>query len=149
MTPPPNDRGGRSGDSDDLSGLFDDEPGSRRPGPTGDLGGLFGDEPPTPAIEPFPTSVPQDERPRLSDDERRAIKERRDLVDRLRAWRKDEAERRGVTTLAVLPNPGIEWLVDNRPGTLDELAAAPDLGPDRIARYGQALLAKLSPATSS
>lgn len=92
---------------------------------------------------------PPDERPRLSDDERRAIKERRDLVDRLRAWRKDEAERRGVTTLAVLPNPGIEWLVDNRPGTLDELAAAPDLGPDRIARYGQALLAKLSPATSS
>lgn len=81
-----------------------------------------------------------DAKPRLSAEERAAAAERRTRVDALRAWRKRTAEQQGMTTLAVLPNPAIEWLVDERPRSLDELAACEDLGALRTARYGKALI---------
>lgn len=61
-------------------------------------------------------------------------------VDRFKLWRKREAEQRGVPTLVVLPNPAIDWLVDERPTSIDALATCPDIGIDRIARYGDKLV---------
>ncbi len=83
---------------------------------------------------------PPDEKPRLDDAARLAAKRRRDIDERIRTWRKHEAERRKVSTLAVLPNPAIEWLLDVRPTTVEGLGACSDLGADRIRRYGEKLV---------
>ncbi len=80
------------------------------------------------------------ERPRPSEDERqrRRLLERRE--DALRAWRKAEAVARGVPTVVVLPNPALDWLVAQDGVDLASLAAHPDVGPKRAARYGADLL---------
>lgn len=78
-------------------------------------------------------------------DERRAERERRAREDVLRRWRQQAARERGVPNLVVLPNPALEWILERRPRTPDDLALCPDLGPKRIARYGEALL-RLLPA---
>ena len=78
--------------------------------------------------------------PPRSAEERRQGKADRKLEDALRTWRKDEAARRDVPNVVVLPNPGMAWMIETRPRTLEALAACTDLGPKRLARYGEALL---------
>ncbi len=56
--------------------------------------------------------------------------------DRLKAWRRQEASRRGVPLLVVLPVAAVRHL--QRYGTQD-LQSVPQLGPKRIARYGSEL----------
>ena len=46
----------------------------------------------------------------------------------------------------MLPNPGLAWLATEVPQRIEELAACPDLGPKRIARYGTKWLELLNNA---
>jgi ribonuclease D len=64
--------------------------------------------------------------------------------ERLRRWRGEEAVRRGVPNAVVLPNPGLEAIAEGAPATVADLAALPDVGPKRAARYGEAILAVLA-----
>ncbi|MDJ0973110.1 MAG: HRDC domain-containing protein [Planctomycetota bacterium] len=83
-------------------------------------------------------------RPTLTPTEAMEAKVRRARTDALKAWRRTEIDRRKVPGVVVLPNPAIAWLSAEDPTTLDELAACPDIGPKRIARYGKAILAALA-----
>lgn len=80
------------------------------------------------------------ERPVLSEEQRRTIRDQKRRETAIRLWRRDEAAARGVPNVVVLPNPAMEWLVQRGHATVDELAAHPDVGPKRAARYGLALL---------
>jgi ribonuclease D len=71
---------------------------------------------------------------------------RKERADRLNAWRRDEAARRGVTLHVVLPGHCIEALAAAPPSSLDELATFEVLGAARRARYGEALLGLLNGA---
>jgi ribonuclease D len=79
-------------------------------------------------------------RPRLSPEERRRLDRRRAVEDRFRAWRTDEAKRRGVPNVVVLPNPGMDDLLDHPPADAADLASRPDVGAKRAATYGDVLL---------
>jgi len=58
--------------------------------------------------------------------------------ERLKRWREKEAAARGVPLQVVLPARALEHLAEH--GT-DGLMTAPQLGPKRLARYGEALAA--------
>ena len=73
--------------------------------------------------------------PPLAD--RKAYKRRE---DRLRAFRRREAELTGTDEQAILPGHCTSELVARLPTTLDELTQIPGLGTARIARYGTTLL---------
>ena len=60
----------------------------------------------------------------------------RQRADRLRTWRRGEAEQRGVPPVVVLPPRALEYLSEHGAG---DLSAAPQLGEKRAARYGDAL----------
>lgn len=77
-----------------------------------------------------PPSLP----PRPNHREVDEAEERREK--RLKDWRRSEAERRKVPLQVVLPAKALEFL--KRYGAGD-LATAPQLGPKRIARYGEKL----------
>ena len=55
---------------------------------------------------------------------------------RLKAWRSEEAERRELPVHVILPPRALDWIA--RHGTA-ELAACPELGAKRVARYGARL----------
>jgi ribonuclease D len=73
---------------------------------------------------------------------RRKVLRRRE--EALRDWRRDEAARRKVPNVVVLPNPALEWIVETRPATVEALAAHPDVGRKRADRYGRAILDALA-----
>jgi ribonuclease D len=77
----------------------------------------------------------------LSPEEKRLQRAQRKTEDAIRAWRKTEAEARKVPNAVVLPNPAMVWLIEARPRSLAALAACPDIGPKRTARYGEKLVA--------
>lgn len=80
---------------------------------------------------------PKDARPKLTPAEVEANRALRKREDAFKNWRRKEAAKRDVPNAVVLPNPGLQWLLHEQPRSLDELAACPDLGPKRIARYGE------------
>jgi ribonuclease D len=86
---------------------------------------------------------PRSLRQRPTPEDARAARERRRIEDAVRAWRREEARRRGVPTTVVLPNPALAWLLDERPRDVPALEASPDIGPKRIARYGATLVSLL------
>lgn len=59
-----------------------------------------------------------------------------DRAKRLRSFRDEEAQRRGVTTQVVLPGRALEHLAEHGVAGLDD---CPQLGEKRLARYGDAL----------
>lgn len=93
--------------------------------------------------------VPEEERalfaPRVVD--RAAISRRRALELRAAAWRRREARARGVDEQVVLPGHCLQDVVDlARDGALDReaLARVSGLGPRRLERYGEILVALLA-----
>lgn len=84
------------------------------------------------------------ERPRASEEERQAQRRRRAREEALRDWRRAEAAARKVPNVVVLPNPALEWLSGASAVTLETLASAADIGPKRVARYGEALVTLLA-----
>jgi ribonuclease D len=65
--------------------------------------------------------------------------------ERLRRWRKEEAAARKVPNVVVLPNPALEAISDAPPASVEALAALPDVGAKRAARYGARILELLVP----
>ncbi len=89
---------------------------------------------------------PPTERPVRTSEERQALNRRRVLEEKARAWRTEEAKRRHVPNVVVLPNPALEDLLDHPPRDVADLASRPDVGSKRAARYGEALLRLLRPS---
>jgi len=54
----------------------------------------------------------------------------------LRTWRREQAERRELPPHVVLPPRALEWIVEHGAAQLER---CPELGPKRIARYGETL----------
>ena len=67
-----------------------------------------------------------------------------DLVARLRSWRSERSQEDAVPAYVVLHDATLRELAAVRPQTLDELASVKGLGPVKVERYGDALLAVLA-----
>ena len=92
---------------------------------------------------------PAPERPRPTAAERAAADVRRKTEERIRRWRTEEALGRRVVNAVVLPNPGMEALIETRPRTIEEIAALRDVGAKRASRYGAKYLELLGDPTPS
>jgi ribonuclease D len=79
-------------------------------------------------------------KPVLTAEEKRTARTAKQRTDRLKAWRRDEAKRRKVPNVVVLPNPAIAWLVREAPDEVTALRDCPDIGEKRMRRYGTQLL---------
>jgi ATP-dependent DNA helicase RecQ len=69
-----------------------------------------------------------------------------DLVERLRAWRRERAQADGVPAFHVLHDATLRALASARPASVAELAAVKGLGPAKIERYADDLLGMLAAA---
>lgn len=67
--------------------------------------------------------------------------EHRELFDALRSWRLEEARNRGVSAFVVFADSTLRQIAQRRPRTLDDLPTISGIGPAKVARYGQAVLA--------
>ncbi len=63
--------------------------------------------------------------------------------DALKAWRLTRAREDEVPAYLVFHNTTLEEIAARRPRTLDELAAVPGVGPAKLERYGEGVLAAL------
>lgn len=88
---------------------------------------------------------PAPTRPRRTPEERAQADLVREREERVRRWRNDEARRRGVPNVVVLPNPAMVAMAQAPPADLEALAAMPDVGRKRAARYGETILRLLAP----
>ncbi len=61
-------------------------------------------------------------------------------VDRLKIWRKERAQQRGVPTLVVLPNHSVLQAVAAGPTDIETLAALSTVGEKRARLYGEEIL---------
>ncbi|RMH76800.1 MAG: ATP-dependent DNA helicase, partial [Actinomyces sp.] len=68
-----------------------------------------------------------------------------DLRERLRTWRRERAAADGVPAFVVFADRTLDALVTARPRTPAELLAVPGIGPTKLERYGEAILAVLWP----
>ena len=64
-------------------------------------------------------------------------------LDRLRGWRTERARADGVPAYVVAPNALLEALAAAAPTDPDQLAEVQGMGPKRVERYGEAILAAL------
>jgi DNA helicase-2/ATP-dependent DNA helicase PcrA len=65
-------------------------------------------------------------------------------VERIKAWRLLEAGAREVPAYVVLTDATVWALAETCPSTNDELAAISGIGPDKMRRYADQLLALLA-----
>jgi ATP-dependent DNA helicase RecQ len=70
--------------------------------------------------------------------------EERQLIELLRNWRKQVADRERVPTYLICQDKTFEHLVILRPRTVEELVNIFGLGPVKIAKYGAELIAQLT-----
>jgi DNA helicase-2/ATP-dependent DNA helicase PcrA len=64
----------------------------------------------------------------------------------LRSWRSERAKADGVPAFVVMHDSTLAVIADRRPRTRGELAAVPGIGPAKLDRYGDDLLAALAAA---
>jgi superfamily II DNA helicase RecQ len=64
--------------------------------------------------------------------------------DVLKAWRLARAREDDVPAYLVFHNTTLEEIAARRPRSLDELAAVPGVGPAKLERYGDGVLAALA-----
>jgi len=64
----------------------------------------------------------------------------------LRAWRLERARADDVPAYVVFHNSTLEEIASRRPRSLDELGAVPGVGPSKLERYGEDVLAALAAA---
>lgn len=69
------------------------------------------------------------------------------LVERLRVWRSLEAQKAGVEPYIVMSDRDLMGLAVKRPQSLDALAQCHGMGPRRMVKYGQTLVAILAQAS--
>ena len=63
------------------------------------------------------------------------------LRERLRAWRKEQAQQLHVPAYVVLHDSTVEAICRMKPGSLGELLEAPGIGERKAERFGKAILA--------
>jgi ATP-dependent DNA helicase UvrD/PcrA len=68
------------------------------------------------------------------------------LAEQLRAWRRKRAEADGVPAYVVFNDRTLAALTERRPRSRGELLAVEGIGPSKLDRYGDELLALLTPA---
>ena len=68
------------------------------------------------------------------------------LVTALKAWRKQRAAGDGVPAYIVLSDAHLEGIAARGPTTLDELARCTGIGPTKLERYGDEIVAVISEA---
>ena len=68
------------------------------------------------------------------------------LESRLRDWRREQAASSGLPTFFVLSETALRKVVLGIPRSLEELSGVAELGADKLARYGSAVLALCSEA---
>jgi DNA helicase-2/ATP-dependent DNA helicase PcrA len=68
------------------------------------------------------------------------------LAEQLRAWRRKRAEADGVPAYVVFNDRTLAALSERRPRSRGELLAVEGIGPSKLDRYGDELLALLTPA---
>ena len=66
--------------------------------------------------------------------------------DALKAWRLARARQDDVPAYLVFHNSTLEEIAARKPRSLDELAAVPGVGPAKLERYGEGVLAALAEA---
>lgn len=64
--------------------------------------------------------------------------------DSLRQWRRDEAQSADVPAYVVFTDATLTAIAEARPSSLEELAALAGVGPSKLERYGEAVLAVLA-----
>jgi len=99
----------------------------------------------------LPTAAPRVPRKSSRGDRRTAPEPPGDDVDaetltRLKQWRTDEARRQGVPPYVVFHDRTLVELAAARPRALEDLRRVSGIGPAKLERYGEALLALLSAA---
>ena len=67
-------------------------------------------------------------------------------VELLRAWRLERARERAVPAYVIFTDATMEALAETLPRDVEELLAVSGIGPDKVDRYGDALLALLAEA---
>jgi DNA helicase-2/ATP-dependent DNA helicase PcrA len=67
-------------------------------------------------------------------------------VDRLREWRLERARERAVPAYVIFTDATMEALAEALPSTPEELLAISGIGPDKVERYGDDLIAVLDVA---
>jgi DNA helicase-2/ATP-dependent DNA helicase PcrA len=65
-------------------------------------------------------------------------------IDRLRAWRLERAREREVPAYVIFTDATMEALAETLPRDSEQLLAISGIGPDKVDRYGDALLALLA-----
>ncbi len=70
----------------------------------------------------------------------------RGLVDALKAWRKQRAASDHVPAYIVLSDAYLEGIADRRPESLSELANCTGIGPTKLERYGDEIVAVIADA---
>jgi DNA helicase-2/ATP-dependent DNA helicase PcrA len=66
------------------------------------------------------------------------------LVDALKAWRKQRATSDRVPAYIVLSDAHLEGIADRRPESLAELARCTGIGPTKLERYGDEIVAVIA-----
>ena len=66
------------------------------------------------------------------------------VFERLRAWRTEEAKNQGVPAYIVFSDATLRQIAAERPSTLDALAGVSGVGENKLARYGEKVLATLA-----
>jgi DNA helicase-2/ATP-dependent DNA helicase PcrA len=72
-----------------------------------------------------------------------AVAETPEGFEALKAWRLERARREEVPAYLVFHNSTLEEIAGRRPRSLAELAAVPGVGPAKLERYGEEVLAAL------
>ncbi|MFJ8813991.1 DNA helicase RecQ [Amycolatopsis thermoflava] len=70
--------------------------------------------------------------------------EARPVFEKLRAWRFEEAKNQGVPAYIVFSDATLRQIATEQPSTLDELAGVSGVGENKLARYGEQVLATLA-----
>ena len=68
------------------------------------------------------------------------------LYEALRTWRKERANAEGVPAYVVAHDSMLAAIAESRPATLGELRAIKGLGPKKVEKYGEAILAIVAAA---
>jgi ATP-dependent DNA helicase RecQ len=65
------------------------------------------------------------------------------LLERLKQWRRDEAQAQGVPAFVVFHDRALAAVAGRRPRSREDLLEVPGIGPAKLQRYGDALLSLL------
>ncbi len=70
------------------------------------------------------------------------------LLDALKGWRRDRARADSVPAYVVLHDAHLQGIAARRPQSLAELARCPGIGPTKLERYGDEIVAVVADVAS-